>query len=108
MLIELVGFWRGQASPLGHEGPFHVVTVAGMANLINRLDVFIDSIGSCVQAGLPVCATIVGDGKHRSQMEARCRSLGLETRVNVHGPVFVRGRGSEPDGPKRRPTTSNA
>jgi glycosyltransferase involved in cell wall biosynthesis len=73
------------------ENPFRIVMVGSLANLIKRPDVLIDSVGICLQAGLEVQAVIVGDGKCRAKMEARCRTMGLQDKVGFTGQLSSAG-----------------
>lgn len=76
------------AAPRGarkREKAFSLVMVGSLANLIKRPDVFIDSVGMCLQAGLELRAAIVGDGKCRARLEARCQTAGLQDKVRFTG-----------------------
>ncbi|MEG4532718.1 glycosyltransferase family 4 protein [Microcoleus sp. D2_18a_D3] len=67
------------------EGTFNLVFVGTLAQLYKAPDVLIDAVGACVQEGLDLKLTLIGDGKHRSELEARAKSLGIEERVSFLG-----------------------
>ncbi|MFB2971789.1 glycosyltransferase [Aerosakkonema sp. BLCC-F183] len=67
------------------QGTFNLVFVGTMAQLYKAPDVLIDAVGACVQEGLDLKLTLIGDGKHRSELEARAKSLGLGERVSFLG-----------------------
>ena len=56
-----------------------------MAQLYKAPDVLIDAVAACVQEGIDLKLTLIGDGKHRSELEARAKSLGLGERVSFLG-----------------------
>ncbi|MEY3867405.1 MAG: hypothetical protein RLZZ338_1296 [Cyanobacteriota bacterium] len=66
-------------------GTFNLIFVGTMAQLYKAPDVLIDAVAACVQEGLDLKFTLVGDGKHRSELEARAKSLGLGDRVSFLG-----------------------
>jgi glycosyltransferase involved in cell wall biosynthesis len=52
-----------------------------LAQLYKAPAVLLEAIARCVGAGLDLGLTVVGDGKHRSELEAQARMLGLAERV---------------------------
>ena len=66
-------------------GTFNLIFVGTMAQLYKAPDVLIDAVAACVQEGLDLKLTLIGDGKHRSELEARAKSLGLGERVSFLG-----------------------
>src|SRR4028118_158938 len=66
-------------------GTFNLIFVGTMAQLYKAPDVLIDAVAACVQEGLDLKLTMIGDGKHRSELEARAKSLGLGERVSFLG-----------------------
>lgn len=64
---------------------FTLITVATLAQLYKAPDVLIDAVAACVREGIDLKLILVGDGKHRSQLEARAISLGLGERVCFRG-----------------------
>ena len=63
------------------EGPFHILFVGTMAQLYKAPDVLIHAVAHCVKDGLDLKLTLIGDGKHRSELETQAASLGLEKRI---------------------------
>lgn len=61
--------------------PFTLISVGTLAQLYKAPDVLIDAVAICVQEGLDLKLILVGDGKHRLELEARVASLGLRERV---------------------------
>jgi len=70
-------------------GTFNLIFVGTMAQLYKAPDVLIDAVAACVQEGLDLKLTLIGDGKHRSELEARAKSLGLGERVSFLGQLCV-------------------
>jgi glycosyltransferase involved in cell wall biosynthesis len=66
-------------------GPFTVVTVGSLAQLYKAPDVLIEAAARCVQAGLDVRLVLVGDGRHRPELEALAAARGLAARVTFTG-----------------------
>ena len=66
-------------------GTFNLIFVGTMAQLYKAPDVLIDAVAVCVQEGLDLKLTLIGDGKHRSELEAKAKSLGLEERISFLG-----------------------
>jgi len=60
---------------------FTLVSVGTLAQLYKAPDVLIDAVATCVQSGLNVKLVLVGDGKHRSELEARSQARGIADRV---------------------------
>jgi glycosyltransferase involved in cell wall biosynthesis len=70
-------------------GTFNLIFVGTMAQLYKAPDVLIDAVAACVQEGRDLKLTMIGDGKHRSELEARAKSLGLGERVSFLGQLCV-------------------
>ena len=66
-------------------GTFNLIFVGTMAQLYKAPDVLINAVAACVQEGIDLKLTLIGDGKHRSELEARAKSLGLGERVSFLG-----------------------
>ncbi|MCZ7545986.1 MAG: glycosyltransferase family 4 protein [Anaerolineae bacterium] len=45
----------------------------------------IDAVGACVRQGVNLSLVVVGDGKHRPELEARARASGLDGRAQFLG-----------------------
>lgn len=64
---------------------FTLVTVGSLAQMYKAPDVLIDAVAACVQEGLDLKLVLVGNGKHRAELEARTAELGLGERVCFRG-----------------------
>jgi glycosyltransferase involved in cell wall biosynthesis len=64
---------------------FTLITVGTLAQLYKAPDVLIDAVSACVREGLDLKLVLVGDGRHRSELEAQARMLGLGERVCFRG-----------------------
>jgi len=71
--------------PPRRAGPFTLVTVGSLAQMYKAPDVQIDAIAQLAKEGLDVRLVLVGDGKHRSELEARAAALGIADRVAFRG-----------------------
>jgi glycosyltransferase involved in cell wall biosynthesis len=65
------------------ERPFTVITVASLAQMYKGIDVLLEALRKCPG----VCLRVAGDGRHRSELEARARILGIAERVSFLGPL---------------------
>jgi glycosyltransferase involved in cell wall biosynthesis len=59
--------------------------VGTQAQLYKAPDVLIDAVATCVREGLDLKLVLVGDGKHRAELEAQAAALGLRERVCFRG-----------------------
>jgi glycosyltransferase involved in cell wall biosynthesis len=87
---------KGDALPprtLGSLGPknFRLVTVASLAQIYKAPDVLIRAVADCVRAGLDLKLDIVGDGKHRPELERLVARLGLAGRITFLGQLPAGG-----------------
>jgi glycosyltransferase involved in cell wall biosynthesis len=64
---------------------FTLIFVGTLAQLYKAPDVLIDAVGLCVQEGLDLQLILVGDGKHRAELEAKATTLGLGQCVRFLG-----------------------
>lgn len=69
------------------KGTCRLVTVGSLAQLYKGTDILIEAIARCVQEGLDLELTIVGDGKHRAELERKVASLGLSGRIAFKGQI---------------------
>ncbi|MDQ2784842.1 MAG: glycosyltransferase family 4 protein [Chloroflexota bacterium] len=67
------------------DGPFTLVTVGSLAQMYKAPDVQIDAVAQLVKEGLDVRLVLIGDGKHRPELEARAAALGMAERVIFRG-----------------------
>jgi glycosyltransferase involved in cell wall biosynthesis len=70
---------------LGAARTFTLIIVGTLAQLYKAPDVLIDAVAVCVREGLDLQLVLVGDGKHRSELEARVAARGLKDRVCFRG-----------------------
>jgi glycosyltransferase involved in cell wall biosynthesis len=64
---------------------FILIHVGTMSQLYKAQDVLIDAIAICLQEGLDLKLTLVGDGQYRTALEAQVQRLGLDSRVSFQG-----------------------
>jgi len=64
-----------------HKQPFTLISVGTLAQLYKAPDVLIDAVASCVQSGLNLKLVLIGDGKYRSELEARSQAHGIADRI---------------------------
>ncbi|MHB8647539.1 MAG: glycosyltransferase, partial [Thermomicrobiales bacterium] len=67
------------------EGPYTLVTVGSLAQMYKAPDVQIDAVARLVKEGLDLRLVLVGDGKHRPELEERAAALGIAERVVFRG-----------------------
>ena len=76
------------ASPRPLKSPgsrFALVTVGSLAQMYKGPDILLAAVAICVQSGLDVDVTIIGDGRHRPELEAKAASMGLVERARFLG-----------------------
>lgn len=66
---------------------YTLVFVGTLAQLYKAPDVLIHAVARCVQKGLDLKLTILGDGRHRAELEALVARLQLGERVSFIGEV---------------------
>jgi glycosyltransferase involved in cell wall biosynthesis len=64
---------------------FKIVTVGSLEQLYKGPDVLIRALRHCVQRGMQLQLTFVGDGKHRTELEALAKRLNIERRIVFAG-----------------------
>lgn len=64
-----------------------LISIGSMAQVYKGFDVLIDAVHACLNAGLDPTLTLVGDGRHRSELEAQVERLGLGSDVTFAGQV---------------------
>jgi len=67
--------------------PARLVLVGSLAQMYKAPDVLLQAVARCRAEGLPVVLTILGDGKHRRELEALASTLGLSDAVQFLGQV---------------------
>lgn len=76
-----------QPRPARAAGPLKLVYVGTLAQLYKAPDVLIEAVGKVVQGGRDIRLTLLGDGKHRTELAARAEKLGVGDRVRFLGHV---------------------
>ncbi len=64
-----------------------LVFVGTLGQLYKAPDVLIEAVAACVRDGADLTLTMVGDGRHRPELEERARRLGIGDRVRFCGQV---------------------
>jgi glycosyltransferase involved in cell wall biosynthesis len=64
---------------------FTLVTVGTLAQLYKAPDVLLDAVADCERNGLDVNLILIGDGKHRQELEVKAKALGLNEKVGFLG-----------------------
>jgi len=67
------------------DGTFTLVTVGSLAQMYKAPDVQIDAVAQLVKEGLDVRLVLIGDGKHRAELEARAAAQGIAAVVIFRG-----------------------
>lgn len=62
-----------------------LITVGGLAQLYKAPHILIDAVAACIQGGLDLELVLVGDGKHRAELEAQAARLGVGERIQFRG-----------------------
>jgi glycosyltransferase involved in cell wall biosynthesis len=71
-------------------GARHLVFVGTLAQLYKAPDVLLEALALCVHAGLNVRLSLVGDGKHRPELERRAAELGVRDQTEFRGQLASR------------------
>ena len=72
-------------SPRQEMSTFTLICIGTLGQLYKAQDVLIDAVAICIKEGLDLKLILVGDGKHRRQLESQAKNLGLEERVCFRG-----------------------
>ena len=85
--VELpeIAFVKTPRSITQDKKTFTLICVGTLGQLYKAQDVLIDAIAICVQEGLDLKLVLVGDGKHREELENQARELGIGERVEFRG-----------------------
>lgn len=62
-----------------------ILTIGSLAQRYKGVDVLLDAIRMCKDAGVPTRLAVVGDGRYRASLEARASRLGLSATVSFLG-----------------------
>jgi len=83
--VQIDGLLAGEPRPAATETAWRLVIVGSLGHLYKAQDVLIDAVALCRRGGLDVTLAIVGDGKHRGELEARAADLGIAAQVDFRG-----------------------
>jgi len=81
--------------------PWRLMILGSLHHMYKGVDILLEALAECVRRGANVHLEIVGDGKHRGELEELTRRLGLTDRVDFVGslpsgrPVWDRLRQAE-------------
>ncbi len=67
--------------------PLRLAFVGSLGQWYKAPDVLLDAVALCVRDGMDLTLTMLGDGKHRPELEERARTLGIADRVIFRGQV---------------------
>ncbi|MGI8856817.1 MAG: glycosyltransferase family 4 protein [Thermomicrobiales bacterium] len=67
------------------DGTFTLISVGSLAQMYKAPDVQIDAVARLVRDGLDLRLVLIGDGKHRPELEARAAAVGMADRVIFRG-----------------------
>ncbi|BAZ68528.1 group 1 glycosyl transferase [Fischerella sp. NIES-4106] len=62
-----------------------LIYVGTMDQLYKAPDVLIEAVARCIQEGLNLKLVLIGDGKHRAELEAKAAVLGVTEHINFLG-----------------------
>jgi len=62
-----------------------IVSIGSMAQLYKGFDVLIEAVARCIGRGLTLRLVLIGDGRHRPELEAQVQRLGLSQQVTFLG-----------------------
>ena len=62
-----------------------LITVGTLAQLYKAPHILIDATAACIRQGLDLELVLVGDGKHRPELEAQAARLGVGERIHFRG-----------------------
>jgi glycosyltransferase involved in cell wall biosynthesis len=79
--------FRTAAPVIGQNCASRLVTVGSLEQMYKGTDVLIDAVADCVRGGLDLSLTVVGDGRHRSELEARAKAAGLNGHAAFIGSI---------------------
>lgn len=68
-------------------GRFRLITISTLAQFYKRVDILIDAVALVVAAGWDVELHVIGDGRHRAELEERAEQMGVADRVTFRGQV---------------------
>lgn len=67
--------------------PVRIITVGSMEQVYKGIDVLLDAVTELKTSNRNITVTIVGDGKHRAELEQQAKSAGIDNEVRFVGHV---------------------
>jgi glycosyltransferase involved in cell wall biosynthesis len=67
------------------KGVFRLITVASLAQMYKGIDVLIEALARCSASGLDFHLRVIGDGKHRAQLQSLAVAHSLDSRISFLG-----------------------
>ncbi len=68
-----------------HSGPPRLICVGTLAQMYKGVDVLLRAMATCAHQGFPLSLTVVGEGRHRPEMEQLAANLALSDCVHFAG-----------------------
>lgn len=68
-----------------------LITVGTLAQLYKAPHILIGATAACLRQGLDVELVLIGDGKHRAELEAQAAGLGVGARIHFRGQLTAGG-----------------
>lgn len=70
---------------LTHSDPPRLICIGSLAQMYKGVDVLLRAVATCARQGLSLSMTVVGDGRHRPELEQLAADLGLKECVHFVG-----------------------
>ncbi len=83
--LPALAFANDPRPPAKRGAPRTIVTVGTMSQPYKAQDVLIDALAACRRAGLDLRAVLVGDGRHRAELEARAAAQRVSEQITFAG-----------------------
>ncbi len=84
------GITPGEFEPVSHELETTDLVFVGELRALKGIDLLIDAIALLAREGKPMTATIAGDGRDRTALQAHAARLGLAGAIRFVGPMPAR------------------
>lgn len=83
--LPVTAFVTAPYLPHSGRGLLTLINIGSMAQMYKAQDVLIDAIAACVREKANFKLILVGDGKHRAELETQAAKLGLKERIQFLG-----------------------
>lgn len=70
---------------VSHSEPMRLICIGSLAQMYKGVDVLLRAMATCVKQGFRLSLTVVGDGRHRPELEQFAATLGLKHCVHFVG-----------------------